>query len=80
VQRGVTLPAARQLPRVERQTAALLPGPSTFGDWQPSQRYPDPLIKISIQSFAKYVRSAKVGSAFLPLVRGPRLSAAADNF
>jgi gluconolactonase len=35
--------------------------PRTFAQWQPSQRYPDPLIKIIDPSFAKYrIPAAKV--------------------
>jgi len=35
--------------------------PRLFAEWQPSQRYPDPLIKIIDGSFAKYrVNLAKV--------------------
>jgi len=41
--------------------AALATLPRAFGQWQPSQRYPDPLIKIIDPVFAKYrVASAKV--------------------
>ena len=40
---------------------ALAALPRAFGQWQPSQRYPDPLIKILDPSFAKYrIASAKV--------------------
>ena len=40
---------------------ALATLPRAFGQWQPSQRYPDPLIKIIDPSFAKYrIASAKV--------------------
>ena len=40
---------------------ALAALPRAFGQWQPSQRYPDPLIKIIDPSFAKYrIASAKV--------------------
>jgi gluconolactonase len=34
--------------------AALAPMSRVFADWQPSQRYPDPLIKIIDPSFAQY--------------------------
>src|SRR2546425_13334713 len=34
--------------------AALAVMPSAFAQWQPSQRYPDPLIKIVDPSFARY--------------------------
>ena len=41
--------------------AALATLPRSLGQWQPSQRYPDPLIKIIDPSFAKYrIASAKV--------------------
>src|SRR6185295_9146401 len=40
---------------------ALATLPRVLGQWQPSQRYPDPLIKILDPSFAKYrIASAKV--------------------
>src|SRR5258708_33741867 len=34
--------------------AALAAMPRAFAQWQPSQRYPDPLIKIVDPSFARY--------------------------
>lgn len=34
--------------------AATLPVPRAVADWQPSQRYPDPLVKVIDPSFAKY--------------------------
>src|SRR5438876_11094254 len=41
--------------------AATVAARATFGQWQPSQRYPDPQIKILDPSFSKYrIRSAKV--------------------
>jgi len=41
--------------------AAIAAVPRAFGQWQPSQRYPDPLIKILDPSFARYrVGLAKV--------------------
>jgi gluconolactonase len=41
--------------------AAAAAAPRAFGDWEPSQRYPDPRIKILDPAFTKYrVNSAKV--------------------
>src|SRR5438034_3147031 len=41
--------------------AALMAAPRALADWEPSQRYPDPRIKILDPAFAKYrVNSAKV--------------------
>ena len=34
--------------------AALALAPRAFGDWQPSQRYPDPAVKVLDPSFAQY--------------------------
>src|SRR3954447_19285035 len=41
--------------------AALAVTPRVFAEWEPSQRYPDPAIKIIDASFTKYrISSAKV--------------------
>ena len=53
--------ARRSFLTTSAKAAALFAAPRVFGDWQPSQRYPDPLIKILDPTFAKYrVGSAKV--------------------
>ena len=56
--------------------AALALAPRAFAQWQPSQRYPDPAVKILDPSFAKYrLGLAKVERLAhrLALVRGPGL-------
>jgi gluconolactonase len=44
----------RQFLRAGGTSAALAVLPNALGQWQPSQRYPDPLIKILDPSFTKY--------------------------
>src|SRR5437016_3773364 len=54
-------PSRREFLAVGTAAAAASVGPRGWAQWQPSQRYPDPLVKILDPSFARYrVASAKV--------------------
>ena len=60
-ERGAMGRSKRDFVRAGAAAAALAPMPRAFAQWQPSQRYPDPTIKILDPSFERYrLANAKV--------------------
>ena len=60
--KGVMLPTRRRVLTLSGAAAAAVPmARLARADWQPSQRYPDPLVQVVDQSFARYrINQAKV--------------------